>query len=682
MSRRITVAETAGFCFGVARAVELVYRLLDEGKRVATLGPIIHNPQLVSELAARGVRILDSPADALPGETVVIRSHGVSQATADELAALDVSVVDATCPYVAKIHRIVRDASDEGRVVVLAGDAAHPEVEGIRGHCPGVSHVVADETELAALAGQLPKGRDEPLILAAQTTYQTNLWGKCAEIAKKDYTNIKIFDTICSATNARQREAADLAAESDWMLVVGGRQSSNTRKLWEVCSAACKTALVETGDELRRLPAEDFRNASRIGITAGASTPAHIIKEVLKTMDEILRNEDNEDFAALLEQSLESEKIYNGKRVTGIVTSVAPNEIHVDIGAKQAGIVPAEEMTDDPNVKVEDMVKKGDEIELCVVKVNDQEGIVTLSKKRCDAQIGFENLKKAYEDGEVLDGVITDVVRGGVLCYVCSTKIFIPASQSSDSRVEDLTTLLKKPVKLKIIEVNEQRNRAKGSVRAVLSADKKEKQAKFWEEVEIGKVYNGEVKSLTSYGAFVDLGGIDGMVHITELAWTKLKHPSEVVSVGDMVEVYIKDFDQEKKRISLGYKKQSDNPWKLFLEQYRVDDVVTVKIVSFTSYGAFAEIIPGVDGLIHISQIANRRVEKIADVLKVGEEVDAKIIEIDEDKQRVSLSIRALLSEEEQKKEREIAEEYNAAQEAAEEPAGEAPAAEEAPVEE
>lgn len=666
----IRLAKSAGFCFGVDRAVEMVFRLAEEGRRVATLGPIIHNAQLVGELAEKGVRIIDSPQEALPDEMVVIRSHGVEQSVCDELARLGLSCVDATCPFVAKIHRIVAQASREGRTVLIVGDRNHPEVQGIRGHCTGPVYVAANAQELEALAAQLPESEKNECILVAQTTYDINFWAKCAEIAKKHYTNLKIFDTICSATNERQREAAELAAQSDLMFVVGGRHSSNTQKLSQVCSKRCETLLIETKDELNGI---DLRKYRRIGVTAGASTPAHIIKEVLKTMDEILRNDETEDFATLLEQSLESEKIYNGKRVKGVVTSVAPNEVHVDIGAKQAGIVPAEEMTDDPNAKLEDLVKKGDEIDLAVVKVNDQEGIVLLSKKRCDALIGFENLKTAYEEGTVLDGVVTDVVRGGVLVYTCSTKIFVPASQCSDSRVEDLNTLLKKPVRLKIIEINEQRGRAKGSVRAVLSAEKKEKQAKFWDEVEVGKAYHGEVKSLTSYGAFVDLGGIDGMIHITELSWSKLKHPSEVVNPGDMVEVYIKDFDKEKKRISLGYKKSEDNPWNIFMENYHIDDVVTVKVVSFTAYGAFAEIIPGIDGLIHISQIANKRVEKIADVLKIGEEVNAMIIDIDPEKKRVSLSMRALLSEDEQKKEREASDEEDASEEE------EAPAEEAAP---
>lgn len=642
-----TLAKTAGFCFGVNRAVSLVYELLDQGKRVATLGPIIHNPQLVAELEERGVRIINSPKEAEPYETVVIRSHGVGRDVYKVLKARGISYVDATCPFVAKIHRIAAKAAAQGKTVLIAGDPDHPEVVGIKGNAGKNVFVVRNAEELQTHLETFKNSQNPPCILVAQTTYHTTFWRDCFEVARKHYTNIEIFDTICSATSERQSEAAELAAHSDLMLVIGGRHSSNTQKLKQLCESFCPTVLIETSAELRNIGLSAY---DKIGITAGASTPAHIIKEVLKTMSEILRNEENEDFATLLEQSLESEKIYNGKRVTGVVTSVAPNEVHVDIGAKQAGIVPAEELTDDPNAKIEDLVKKGDEIELSVVKVNDQEGIVTLSKKRCDAQKGFEKIKEAYENGTVLDAVITDVVRGGVLAYTCNTKIFIPAPHCSNTRVEDLSTLLKKQVRLMIIEVNENRNRAKGSVRAVLNAERRAKQEKFWEEVEIGKVYTGEVKSLTSYGAFVDLGGIDGMIHVTELAWKKVKHPSEIVNVGDMVEVYIKDFDREKKRISLGYKKDCDNPWTIFTTKYAVGDVATVKIVSFATYGAFAEILPGVDGLIHISQIANQHVEKIADVLKLGEEVDAKIIAIDTDKKRVSLSMRALLSEDEQKR--------------------------------
>lgn len=644
MKPTITVAKTAGFCFGVNRAVDLVYHLVEEVTSVKTLGPIIHNPQLVDDLSQKGVSILDSPQQARSGDTVVIRSHGVGQQVYEELERPGIHLVDATCPFVAKIHKIVAEHSAAGETIIIAGDKNHPEVLGIQGHCQGECYVVKDEQELLEVLKNIKK----PAIMVAQTTFHANLWRKCVEIVKNLCTNLVFFDTICNATNERQAEAVLLAQQNDLMIVIGGKESSNTKKLKEVCAEFAETYLLETAEELDKLP--PLCQYASIGVTAGASTPAYIIKEVLKTMSEMLNKQEGEmDFATLFEQSLESEKLYNGKRVKGIVTTIAPNEVHVDIGAKQAGIVPADELTDDPSQATSDVVSKGDEIELVVLKVNDQEGIVTLSKKRCDAVAGFEEIKKAAEDGTVLTGTVVNVVKGGVLVLSNHTKVFIPASQVSDKRVEDLNTLLKTEVQFKILEVNERRNRALGSVRAVLESDKKEKEEKFWSEVEVGKIYKGEVKSLTSYGAFVDLGGVDGMIHITELSWSKIKHPSEIVNVGDIVEVYVKDLDPEKRRISLGYKKSEDNPWEIFKRDYKIDDVVKVKIVSFTNYGAFAEIIPGIDGLIHISQIANQRVEKISDILEIGQEVDVKIIDINYDAKRVSLSMRALLPEEDQK---------------------------------
>lgn len=644
MKPTITVAKTAGFCFGVNRAVDLVYHLVEEVTSVKTLGPIIHNPQLVDDLSQKGVSILDSPQQARSGDTVVIRSHGVGQQVYEELERPGIHLVDATCPFVAKIHKIVAEHSAAGETIIIAGDKNHPEVLGIQGHCQGECYVVKDEQELLEVLKNIKK----PAIMVAQTTFHANLWRKCVEIVKNLCTNLVFFDTICNATNERQAEAVLLAQQNDLMIVIGGKESSNTKKLKEVCAEFAETYLLETAEELDKLP--PLCQYASIGVTAGASTPAYIIKEVLKTMSEMLNKQEGEmDFATLFEQSLESEKLYNGKRVKGIVTTIAPNEVHVDIGAKQAGIVPADELTDDLSQATSDVVSKGDEIELVVLKVNDQEGIVTLSKKRCDAVAGFEEIKKAAEDGTVLTGTVVNVVKGGVLVLSNHTKVFIPASQVSDKRVEDLNTLLKTEVQFKILEVNERRNRALGSVRAVLESDKKEKEEKFWSEVEVGKIYKGEVKSLTSYGAFVDLGGVDGMIHITELSWSKIKHPSEIVNVGDIVEVYVKDLDPEKRRISLGYKKSEDNPWEIFKRDYKIDDVVKVKIVSFTNYGAFAEIIPGIDGLIHISQIANQRVEKISDILEIGQEVEVKIIDINYDAKRVSLSMRALLPEEDQK---------------------------------
>ena len=639
---QITVAKSAGFCFGVDRAVELVYQLVNEGERVCTLGPIIHNPQVVDDLIQKGVRILDAPEEADPEDMVVIRSHGVAADTYDKLNALGVRYRDATCPFVAKIHRIVSEESAAGKLVLIAGDETHPEVTAIQGHCQGPSFVFKNEQELKSLQKTVEKFVKSGIIMVSQTTFNKTLWESCEEIAKNLYTNIKIFDTICNATHERQSEAVQLARQSDLMIVIGGRHSSNTAKLFEVCSRYCKTVLIETKDELTR---DMLLPCGNIGVTAGASTPAYIIKEVLKTMSEIVKNNDEElNFAELLEQSL-NEKLYTGKRVKGIVTSIAPSEIQVDVGAKQAGFVPVSELTDDPNAKPEDIVNKGDEIDLIVLKVNDQEGTVMLSKKRCDAEAGFEAIEKAYEEGTVLDGVVTDVVRGGVLVLTNSVKVFVPASQAAGSRVENLETLLKKPVQFKIIEVKENRRRAVGSVRAVIKEQRAAAAEKFWETVEIGQTFKGEVKSLTSFGAFVDLGGVDGLIHITELSWSKIKHPSEVVNVGDVVEVYVKDLDKENKKISLGYKKSEDNPWEKFKAEYSVGQDVHVKIVSLTQFGAFAEIIPGVDGLIHISQIANQHVAKVADFLEVGQEVDARITEIDIEKKRISLSIRVLLEE-------------------------------------
>lgn len=641
----IRVAKYAGFCFGVDRAVELVYKLATEQSNVKTLGPIIHNPQVVSDLAARGVEIIGDPENAAPEDMVVIRSHGVPHCVYQKLEENGITYVDATCPFVSKIHRIVRDQSAKGRPVIIAGDANHPEVLGIKGHVSGEAYVVKDAEELLKCLDFLHQKEKNDVVLVAQTTFHTKFWEKCVESAKNHCTNVIFFDTICNATNDRQTEAISLAMESDLMIVIGGRESSNTKKLKNVCEPFTTTFLIETKEELASVP---ITGRNVIGVTAGASTPAHIIKEVLERMSEMLNNiQEDQSFAELFEQSLETEKLYMGKRVKGIVTTVAPNEIHVDIGAKQAGIVSSDELCETSDQKPSDLVAKGDEIDLVVLKVNDQEGVVLLSKKRCDAQAGFDILKKAFEEEAVLDGVITNVVKGGVLVLSNHTKVFIPASQVSDKRVEDLNTLLKEEVKFKILEVNERRGRALGSIRAVLNESRKASEEAFWSTVEMGKTYTGEVKSLTNYGAFVDLGGVDGMIHITELSWNKVKHPSEIVSVGDMVEVYVKDLDEEKHRISLGYKKEAENPWNVFEATYHVGDVVPVKIVSFTNYGAFASIIPGIDGLIHISQIANQRVDKIAELLEIGQELEAKIIDINHDAKRVSLSIRALLPEEE-----------------------------------
>lgn len=654
---KITLASSAGFCFGVKRAVETVERLLDEGKTVATLGPIIHNPQVVQGLEQRGVRTVPVPEEAPAGSTLVIRSHGVPCEVYDRAAALPIELCDATCPFVAKIHRIVAEHSAAGMPVIVVGDEGHPEVVGIRGHCVGKSVVISAPEQLTNLIKSDKIQKNGSVLMVSQTTFDHAVFEKCAEIAKNIYTKPLIFDTICDATAKRQAQAVQLARQNDCMVIVGGRHSSNTAKLRDVCSAICPTVLVERADEL---DAAWFRDKQTAGVTAGASTPADIIKEVLLTMSEIVNNNevqeteavetatksfDEMSFEEALEASLQS--LSTDERVRGTVVAIAPNEVQVEVaGRKQAGYIPVDELSADPNVNPEDVVKVGDELELLIMRTNDQEGTIMLSKKRIDAKKGWDTVVAASESGEVLDGVVTDVIKGGLLAVTGGVKVFIPASHASLYRMEDLTPLLKQPVKFQIIEVNQSRHRAVGSIRNVAREERKKQEEAFWAQAEVGQHYTGTVKSLTSYGAFVDIGGVDGMIHISELSWSRIKHPSEVVNVGDVVEVYIRDLDTEKKKISLGYRKAEDNPWEILKAKYPVGSVLTAKIVGMTTFGAFAQILPGIDGLIHISQIANHRVEKPQDELKIGEEVTVKLTAVDFENKRVSLSIRALLEDE------------------------------------
>lgn len=650
----VTVAKTAGFCFGVRRAVDTVYRQLEESCRTEspklyTLGEIIHNPQVVEELNDLGAVAVEQLPELLTLEQtekvpVIIRSHGVPHSVYEAFEQNGIPYVDATCPYVRQIQKIVADQPQD-TLVLVAGDAKHPEVKGIIGHCNATFVTFDSAEELQKITENSPNLAKMNSVMVAQTTFNTSEWQKCVETAKKLYTKPKIFDTICKATLMRQTEAAHLAEVSDIMIVIGGRHSSNTRKLSDICSRYCKTIWVETAQELLNGQADvvcQIAAGSRVGVTAGASTPVRIIKEVQKTMSEILKEEEM-SFEEMLDQSFKS--TYTGEKVKAVVTSVAPNEITVDIGTKHTGYVPLAELTSDPSLKPEDVVKKGDEIELVVLRVNDVEGTVMLSKKRLDAQAGFEKVMAAAGTGEVLSGTVTDVVKGGVLAITEGVKVFIPASLSGVSKNEPLEQLLKQKVDFVIREVNEKRHRAVGSIKDVLKEQKKALEEKFWGEVEVGKRYQGVVKSLTSYGAFVDLGGVDGMVHISELSWLRIKHPSDVVKVGDVLDVYVKDIDTENKKISLGYKKTEDNPWEVLKRDYEIGSVVTAKVVSMTAFGAFAQIIPGVDGLIHISQISNERINKPQDVLTIGQEVQVQITDIDFDKKRVSLSMKALLDD-------------------------------------
>ena len=639
---KITVAKSAGFCFGVNRAVELVEQAAGTGSRVVTLGPIIHNRHAVTRFAEMGVGVIEHPTQAQKGDTVVIRSHGVSQAVQQQLEAQGVNIVDATCPFVKRIHNIVSDAEKEGRLPIIIGTAHHPEVEGIAGWC-GDCRVFGSAEELEKWAHDNEIPADLPICMVCQTTSTESLWKSCVNFAKKQFTNLKIFDTICKATESRQGEAAQLARQCQAMVVVGDATSSNTGRLAMICREHCnRVVLVDNATELD--PAF-FSGASAVGITAGASTPAWIIKEVNKTMSEITKVEavQEENFAELLEQSIKT--LNTGDKVVGIVTGIGNTEVQVDLGTKHAGYIPYDEVSTDPSVKPEDILSVGQEIEVFVVRVNDQEGTVQLSKKKLDGMKVWDDMATWCEEKTTVDGTVTEENKGGLVANVKGIRVFIPASQSGIAKGGDMAAMVGQAVQLKITEVNRARRRVIGSIRAVASEGRKAAQEKLWAEIEVGAKYHGTVKSLTSYGAFVDIGGMDGMVHVSELSWNRIKTPAEVVSVGDEIDVYVISFDAEKRKISLGYKTSEMNPWNQFMTGYNVGDVVEAKIVKLMTFGAFAEIIPGVDGLIHISQIADKRIGKPEDVLSEGQTVQVKITDVDAENKRISLSIRALLEE-------------------------------------
>ena len=635
---KILKAKTAGFCFGVDRAVKLTYQLAEEGHKVATLGPLIHNPQCVADLESKGVVTAAGLEDVPDGYEVVIRSHGVGADVYSAIAEKGLVLHDATCPFVAKIHRIAKRASDEGKTLLVAGDKTHPEVQGIVGHTKGEVFVFADLDELKAWQG--PKNGQNGIIVVAQTTFQVTKWLECTNFIKKDYTNAEIFDTICNATWTRQQEAEDLSRKCDLMVVIGGHHSSNTQKLVKVAEKHTKAVTVETAKEL--LP-EWFEGVGTVAVTAGASTPSSIIEEVLNSMSEEIREEMS--FAEMFAESEANLKpVFAGKVVEGTVTSITPNEVQVDIGTKHTGFVKLSELTDDPAARAEDLVKVGDKLDLVVEKVNDQEGVAYLSRKKLEARKGLEEVAKAAEEGTVMEGVVTETNKGGVIVLVKGVKVFVPRSQATMRRDEGLNALVQQNVKLILTECAGRK--IVGSINKVTAEENAAKREAFWADVEVGKTYTGVVKSLTAYGAFVDIGGVDGLCHISELSWNRIKHPSEVVSVGDTIEVYVKALDPENHKVSLGYKKAEDNPWEKLKNEYPIGSVFTAPVVSITKFGAFVRILPGVDGLVHISEISNERVEKVGDVLKVGDEVNVKLLDVDFDKKRISLSMKALLDDE------------------------------------
>lgn len=639
-----------GYCFGVNRAIETLFRTIDANPhRVCyTYGPIIHNKRITDLLNERGVSVIHDISHAEPGSLVFIRTHGVSESVLRSLEERGVEYVDLTCPFVQKIHRVAKESDH----LLMVGDINHPEVIGILGDAKGDYEAVLTIGELRSL---LRKDPEKSYTMVAQTTFNMELWLEMKEYVSSFLVKngqhydpdgypvaaVEIRDTICHATYDRQQEMECLAKNCDFVVVVGDKHSSNTKKLYEIATKYTSACYVEDATELPNF----LSRYKKIGLSTGASTPGSTIEEVINIMinENNINNltEEDIDFAAALEASLQVARV--GQRVNGTVGVVGTNEVQVELGGKHTGFIPASEFSEEELA----VLKAGDEVEAFVMKVNDVEGTVLLSKKKLDSIKGFEKLEAAKDNNEILTGKVADVVKGGLVVYVNAVRVFVPASLASLRKDTDLEPMKDQEVRLRIIELENagRRKRIIGSIKSVLKEEKDAAQAQVWEEIEVGKKYNGVVKSIASFGAFVDIGGVDGLVHITDLAWTKIKHPSEVVKEGDNIEVEVKSYNPETKKISLTFKKANEDPWAILPEKYEVGDVIPVTVLKLMPYGAFVSVIPGIDGLVHISQIANRHVEKVGDVLKVGDEVDAKITEINYETKKISLSIKAALPE-------------------------------------
>ena len=639
---KIEVAAHAGFCFGVRRSVSAVDELLKSGKRITTLGPVIHNPAVIEGMKARGVVVAEEKEE-VEGDTVVIRAHGAPKSVHDYFLKKGMEVVDTTCPFVERIHRRVREASAQGIPVLIVGEKEHAEVVGIRGWVEGSDcFIVYSAGEIDALP---PMQR--ACIVAQTTTPQALYDGLCAHLRER-IPECEVFGSICKATVLHQSEARELAARVDVMLVVGGRNSSNTRKLFALCSEICKrTYFIEKAEQVAGIP---VTGNEIIGITAGASTPDEIIKEVVTRMSELDKtitpqtdtpveaqdSAQDSEFAAEFEKTLVS--IRPGQTVTGTIVQVTDNEVCVNIGYKSDGLIPVAELINQENHR--EAYKVGDEIEVEVVKVNDGEGNVLLSQKNIVSRKNWDALVAKYENNEYVEGVGKDVVKGGLIVDVDGVRTFVPASQLSERYVEKIDQFVGKPMKLKIIEVDKQKRRLVASRKAVLAEESAAAKAAAWEKLEVGTIVHGIVRRLTDFGAFVDIGGVDGLIHITDLSWGRVKHPSDVVKPGDEVDVLVLALDRERERISLGLKQTKPKPWETAQVNYPVGSICEGKVVRIVTFGAFVELEPGLDGLVHISQIAPTRINKVEDVLHVGDMVRVRILDVNPEAKRISLSIR------------------------------------------
>ena len=639
----VIVAKTAGFCFGVKRAVDQVYQQIEagrkDGKKIYTFGPIIHNEEVVRDLEEKGVQVLNTEEELkeLKEGTVIIRSHGVSRHIYEILDRDGIEVVDATCPFVKKIHKIVEEQCQEGTRVVIIGNKDHPEVQGIRGW--GDERTLTVDSAEDAEAADIPEG--EKVCIVSQTTFNYNKFKELVEIFSKKRYDICVLNTICNATQERQVEARDIASRVDAMIVIGGKNSSNTQKLYDICRKECNnTYFIQT---LGDFNPEGLSSVRNVGITAGASTPNYIIEEVHTVMSEL-------SFEQMLEESLKT--IRSGEVVTGKVIDVKDDEIVLNIGYKSDGIITRSEYTTDPNADLTKLVSVGDEMEAKVVKVNDGEGQVALSYRRLAAEKGNKRLEEAFNNQEVLKAKVTQVLDGGLSVNVEETRVFIPASLVSDTYERDLSKYKDQEIEFVITEFNPKRRRIIGDRRQILTARKAELQKELFEKIHVGDTVEGTVKNVTDFGAFIDLGGADGLLHISEMSWGRVESPKKVFKSGEKVKTLIKDINGDK--IALSLKFPETNPWVNAAEKYAAGNLVHGKVARMTDFGAFVELEPGVDALLHVSQISREHVDKPSDVLSIGQEIEAQVVDFNGTDRKISLSMKAL---EAPKKEEETTEE-------------------------
>ncbi len=632
------MAESAGFCFGVKRAIEMAYAAIKTEHPLYSYGQLIHNKTVTDDLAAKGLQITED-LDSMEAGTLLIRSHGVGKELYDKAEEKGLRILDGTCPFVKKIHQIVQQQQEAGKGILVVGDGAHPEVIGICGWCQNQAVILEDEQ--AAREKDIPP--KDSYAVVVQTTFRQEKFDKILQILQERGISMQVFQTICSATEKRQTEAEELSKCVDKMIVIGGKNSSNTQKLVEICAKNCgNTVHIET---ICDLVLNNFEKNDKIGITAGASTPPAIIKEVVVTMSEALENavqnlEGSEEatFEQMLEESLVT--LHTGDVVKGTVIQVVNEEVSVNLGFKSDGIISRGEFSSDPNVIPSKTVQPGDEIEVFVVRVNDGDGNVMLSRKRIETQKGIEEIEAAYNDKTVVTGVVEKVVKGGLIAVVNGVNVFIPSSQVSNRFIEDLSVFNGQKLEFNIIEVDRVKRRFIGGRKALVEQEIAAKRAALFETIQAGSKVTGTVSRLTDFGAFVDLGGVDGLIHISEMSWGRISNPREVLKEGQTVEVFVLDVDKEKGKISLSLKDADMNPWKLAVDKYAVGSIVEGKVVRMVPFGAFVELEPGVDGLVHISQIANKHVVKPEDELKVGEMIKVKVLEVNPEQKKISLSKR------------------------------------------